>query len=72
MTQGIRGVDMIAWLQQFHELHLDKSRLESSYDEVGNAFTATSHSQAVLDWHAGVNWRRRAQGADRRKSMSVI
>jgi hypothetical protein len=35
---------MIAWLQQFHELHLDKSRLESSYDEVGNAFMATQRA----------------------------
>jgi hypothetical protein len=49
---------MVAWLQQLHELHMDKSRLESWSDDVGSVFAATLHSQAVLDWHVGLNWRR--------------
>jgi hypothetical protein len=48
---------MMAWLQQFHELHRDKSRMDAWSDDVGSAFAATLHSEAVLDWHVGLNWR---------------
>jgi hypothetical protein len=53
-----RGADMVAWLQQVHELHMEQSRLESWPDDSGNAFAATLHSLAILDWHVGLNWRR--------------
>jgi hypothetical protein len=49
---------MAAWLRQFHELHMDESQLESWSDDGRSVFAATLHSNAVLDWHVGLNWRR--------------
>lgn len=53
-----RGADMMAWLQQFHALHMAESRLQSWSDDDGHAFAATLHSLPILDWHVGLNWRR--------------